>query len=109
MFTLTRYYHIEQPRDFGENPLYRATELVESELLRCPDKLTNETQMRPLMQFSDTPFYCLTLKADWQEVPSTPTKAKKGQRKICEILDSSDSATSTPKKRKKRTKRSNTD
>ena len=32
---------------------------VTTELLRCPDKLTNETQMRPLLNHSKTPFIVL--------------------------------------------------
>lgn len=42
------------------NPLYFATETVERELLKCPDNLTNETQMKPLYDFSNSPFYVLT-------------------------------------------------
>lgn len=45
-----------RPKD---NPLYRATEKANEELLRCPDKLTNTTQMQPLYNFSDTPFIVL--------------------------------------------------
>jgi len=47
---------VNRPKD---NPLYRATERCEDELLRCPDKLTNESQMAPLHNFSDTPFIVL--------------------------------------------------
>ena len=42
-----------------QNPLYRATERCQKELLLCPDMLTNATQMLPLTDFSDTPFIVL--------------------------------------------------
>ncbi len=54
------HYEVEFVKDLGRNPLFAATERVEDELLRCPDKLTNETQLRPLLAFSDTPFLVLT-------------------------------------------------
>jgi hypothetical protein len=55
--------------------LYRATEDVEKELLMCPDALTNETQMRPLYDFSDEPFCVLELRSEFLLHPSTPTRA----------------------------------
>jgi hypothetical protein len=56
---LDPYYTVSLARDPKENPLYLATEDVEEELLRCPDALTNETQLRPL---GAEPFYVLTLR-----------------------------------------------
>lgn len=72
-------FFVENPK---KNPLYRATELVDSDLLRCPDALTNETQLRPLLAHSHQPFVALVLKRDWEktllETPvSTPRKAKR--------------------------------
>lgn len=61
---LSKYFEWELVGDAKANPLYRATEKVEKELLMCPDSLTNETQIRPLNDFSDTPFYVLTRKHD---------------------------------------------
>ncbi|RYH23644.1 hypothetical protein EON65_17650 [archaeon] len=83
-----------------KNPLYKATELVERELLTCPDKLTNETQLRPLLALSAYPFYVLEVLQDGekggfvmkeQEVPSTPQKkpvkrARKNMESVeCEV------------------------
>lgn len=59
-----------------ENPLYRATEKVEKELLMCPDALTNETQLRPLLNFSNEPFCVLELRSSFLIAPSTPTGKK---------------------------------
>jgi hypothetical protein len=53
------HYDISLAQDPMENPLYAATEDVEDELTRCPDLLTNVTQIKPLDQFSDTPFLVL--------------------------------------------------
>jgi hypothetical protein len=41
----------------------------------CPDALTNETQMRPLYDFSDEPFCVLELRSEFLLHPSTPTRA----------------------------------
>lgn len=57
---IERYYTIEKVEDPMRNPLYAATENVEAELLRCPDSLTNETQIRPLLIYSKTPFLALS-------------------------------------------------
>ena len=57
---ILKYYTILALDDPMLNPLYAATETVEQELLRCPDSLTNETQLRPLLSYSKTPFLVLT-------------------------------------------------
>lgn len=57
-------------RDPKLNPLYAATEKVEIELLMCPDALTNETQLRPLLNFSDSPFYVLCTKHEYGKLPT---------------------------------------
>ena len=57
---IEKYYTIEAVEDPNMNPLYAATENVETELLRCPDSLTNETQLRPLLIYSTTPFLLLS-------------------------------------------------
>jgi hypothetical protein len=57
--SLSEHYiwdHVSRPKD---NPLYRATDKVTDDLLKCPDMLTNESQMQPLNNFSDTPFIIL--------------------------------------------------
>lgn len=54
------HYTIKAVEDPLQNPLYAASENVEIELLRCPDALTNETQLRPLLAYSKNPFLVLT-------------------------------------------------
>jgi hypothetical protein len=54
---LSQYYSWSLIADPESNPLYSATEKVTDELLRCPDNLTNTTQIRPLIQSSGGPFY----------------------------------------------------
>jgi len=56
-----------------QNPLYKATENVEAELLKCPDHLTNETQIAPLTNFSTTPFFVLKRLNRKRSPPSTPS------------------------------------
>lgn len=74
---LTPYYTIRKESNPKANPLYRATEKVEKELLMCPDALTNETQLRPLLDFSSEPFYVLELRPIFQKTPTTPQSVKK--------------------------------
>lgn len=57
---IEKYYTVEAVEDPNLNPLYAATENVEKELLRCPDSLTNETQLRPLLIYSKYPFLVLS-------------------------------------------------
>ena len=47
---LCQYYTWTVEEDPLSNPLYKATNDVRDELLRCPDNLTNETQILPLME-----------------------------------------------------------
>ena len=59
-----------------KNPLYAATEYVEEELDRCPDSLTNITQIKPLVDFSETPFCSLEV-IPRNEIVASPKKLKK--------------------------------
>lgn len=70
--TLHIYYDIDYVEDPEENPLYKATDTVEDELLRCPDKLINDTQLKPLLEYSASPFICLTKRK--QQKSSNNTK-----------------------------------
>lgn len=83
---LALYYSIDFVENPLENPLYLATEDVESELIRCPDLLTNTTQIKPLTDHSSTPFYVLRVKdfdispvsvAQGSRTSSPKSKAKK--------------------------------
>jgi hypothetical protein len=74
---ITEYYDIDLVTDPKLNPLYLATEDVEGELMKCPDLLTNETQIKPLMAHSDKPFYVLTLRRTVSvELPAKKRKAE---------------------------------
>ena len=42
------------------NPLFLATESVEEDLLKCPDKLNNTNQIEPILKHSECVFICLT-------------------------------------------------
>jgi hypothetical protein len=74
---LSPYFIIRRESNPLSNPLYRATEDVEKELLMCPDALTNETQMRPLYDFSQEPFCVLELRSEFVRHPVTPVRATK--------------------------------
>lgn len=87
--TLDQYYHIRLEQNPRNNPLFLATEDVEQELLRCPDSLTNETQMRPLFKFSNSPFYCLEVKDEFDVTPKTPTKVKSRSKRPVVVMESS--------------------
>lgn len=54
---LGKYYTWELVRNPHKNPLFRATHDAAAELRRCPDNLTNETQIKPLDP--EMPFYVL--------------------------------------------------
>ena len=62
--TLLVYYDIWMLHkdNLFRHPLYCATNLVDAVLLLCPDKLTNESKIKPYLDYSDFPFYCLKLK-----------------------------------------------
>jgi hypothetical protein len=55
--------------DVMENPLYAATSRVREQLLECPEAYTNETQLKPLLAFSDTPFLVLTRRPPPRPLP----------------------------------------
>lgn len=79
---ITRHYTIEAVEDPMLNPLYAASETVEIELLRCPDALTNVTQLRPLLSFSKNPFLLLTRRQEvyYPAACVTPSKKEKTVR-----------------------------
>jgi len=80
---LAEHYSWYLEIDPSKNPLYAATDYVTDELRRCPDLLTNETQIIPLNNYSDTPFFVLKAKKaseKGKDVVCTtpqPTKAKR--------------------------------
>lgn len=72
---LQPHYTWDLVADPLKNPLYLATEAIEDELLRCPDILTNETQIRPLWAFSKTPFFRLRRRNFSLTPPATPSSS----------------------------------
>lgn len=71
---LQQYFYIRKECSPESNPLCRATDDVKAQLLLCPDNLTNETQMKPLFDYSDEPFWVLELRDEFLKVPNTPEK-----------------------------------
>lgn len=72
---ISKYYSWETVENPHENPLYAATETVTDELLRCPDMLTNATQILPLLVNSSAPFLVLTRRETPLDIPIlTPCK-----------------------------------
>jgi hypothetical protein len=53
---LSKFFNWHSVRDPMTNPLYAATERVTDKLLQCPDMITNQTQLPPLLIYSDDPF-----------------------------------------------------
>jgi len=71
---LVPYYTWDLVCEPKMNPLYLATEAIEEDLMRCPDVLTNETQIRPLWAYSKTPFFRLKRREVLvRSAPSTPS------------------------------------
>lgn len=67
---LNEYFEIAQEGRVMKNPLYAATETVEKELATVkPASLTNENQIEYMHQYSDNPFYLLTVKDKYASKP----------------------------------------
>lgn len=92
---LNKFFEFTDVESADRNPLHRATNAVERELLSCPDALTNETQMRPLYECSNKPFLLLEVRKKWREnllvvtPPPTPTRAKKSLKRKREETETS--------------------
>lgn len=57
---LEEHFIWQSVHDPTRNPLFRATDNVVADLRKCPDNMTNETQLRPLLANDDhAPFYIL--------------------------------------------------
>ena len=78
---LIPYYTITKERDPKLNPLYLATEHVEEALLLCPDVLTNDTQLRPLLDCSEYPFYRLQLRNPRDSIPAVVTHSSSQKKR----------------------------
>ena len=77
---INKYYIIEAVDDPSDNPLYKASEKVTSELRRCPDIIINETQLPPLLLHSKSPFLVLTRRL--VTICLTPSKRKRRRRAL---------------------------
>ena len=74
---LSPYFSWTLVKDFNKCPLYEATEIVENQLEKCPDRRTNVNQITPLLEVSDHIFYEITLRKE-PMTPSSAIKRKKG-------------------------------
>ena len=101
------YYSTSFHSDPKANSLYLATEDVEKELLLTPDTLTNETQVAPLLHFSDTPFVVLQLRDKFVAYtpPNSKSKVSKkrlvGQNSLCNDLHAEAVAVETRGRRRR--------
>lgn len=61
---LLPYFNIRLEGNSNLNPLFVATENAENKLLMCPDLITNETQIKPILEHArdQVLFYVLELK-----------------------------------------------
>jgi hypothetical protein len=73
---ISKYYSWETVENPHENPLYAASETVTEELLRCPDMLTNATQILPLLVNNSAPFLVLTRREEPLDIPILTPSAK---------------------------------
>jgi hypothetical protein len=64
-----KYYTWEAVENPFDNPLYAATEMVTEQLLRCPDIVTNATQILPLLINNSYPFLVLTCREVFLDIP----------------------------------------
>lgn len=94
-------YNITFVTDPMKNPLYKVTNdpSIEKELLRCPDNLTNSTQLKPLLNFSSQPFYQLKCFDDSFALGRTSTRSpyvpvSPRQRKVNQVSPSQSTASS---------------
>lgn len=93
---LRKRFELRTVSQARSNPLCKATDSVTTELTRCPDLLTNDTQLKPLNAFSNSPFWALELKqSSLRAAPYTPTKLKKHHSVTLQAA--------TPAKRKRKT------
>lgn len=72
-------FDIRFVEDLTENPLYAATAKteVERDLCLCQPPLVNESQVKPLLERSKTPFVALTRKAIVVPAAKESTKRKR--------------------------------
>lgn len=71
---INEYYSIEKVIDPMENPLFAASNCKSAydALVKCREQITNDTQLPYLLDYSNTPFYKLTLR----EKPNKKRKLK---------------------------------
>jgi len=79
-----------------KNPLYKVTNdsTIEKELLRCPDILTNTTQLKPLLNFSSHPFYQLICMNDAPVLSHASSSPRRSQGVVMSPSQSSESDSS---------------
>jgi hypothetical protein len=67
----------------------------------CPDHLVNANQIKPLLDYSATPFYCLTVRENFQPKSnySTPKKRQRTVARTPQTQDKKGSAKRTLRSR----------
>jgi len=93
---LSPYFSWNLVKDFEKCPLFEATEHVEDQLKKCPDRRTNSNQITPLLEVSEHIFYEMKLRRE----PMTPSKAGKKRKDM--ITEAGPSKIMILKKSKKR-------
>lgn len=100
---LKKHYEWHLSSTPNENPLFSATDIANSELIRCPDNMTNSSQFKYLLEY---PFYIFqpklvetettsNIKKEWTHpVSSSSTKLHNVEHSSVYIIDSSASAIS---------------
>ena len=78
---LAPYFNWTLVRDYMKCPLFEATESVEDQLKKCPDRRTNSNQVTPLLEVSDHIFYEITLRTE----PMTPSSVGKKRKGVAEM------------------------
>ena len=92
---LSEHYTWDYVRRPKDNPLFRATERVSEELMKCPDNLTNDSQMLPLLNYSDTPFVVLKrVNRSYEKRDANGNVIRKAASKFAPVLQYESSGTS---------------
>lgn len=104
---LEPYFTIRLEHNPSLNPLYVATDRAEEDLLLCPDLITNETQVLPILEHArdGALFYVLQLKpsAELGSLASSPTEKTSGtKRSGSTVADYSSSSPDAPTARRQK-------
>lgn len=96
---ISKYYTWEAIENPSDNPFYAATEKVTEQLLRCPDMVTNATQILPLLINNSYPFLVLTRREISLDIPCLIPSAKNNYNHSRTLTQTNDMC--SPMKKKK--------